>query len=70
MPPAGITRFNRGQGGGFVIVAADDMARNMVLGYADSGTFDADSMPAAMRWWLGEYGQSWPMPQLLATARG
>lgn len=54
---SGYYAFNRGQGGGFVIVAADDMARNMVLGYADSGTFDADSMPAAMRWWLGEYGR-------------
>ena len=54
---SGYYAFNRGQGGGFVIVAADDNARNMVLGYADSGTFDADSMPAAMRWWLGEYGR-------------
>lgn len=54
---SGYYAFNRGQGGGYVIVAADDMARNMVLGYADSGTFDADSMPGAMRWWLGEYGR-------------
>ena len=49
--------FNRGTSGGYVIVAADDRAANEVLGFADSGTFSADSMPGAMRWWLDEYGR-------------
>lgn len=47
--------FNRGQKDGFVIVAADDRAAAEVLGYSDEGTFSADNMPEAMRWWLGEY---------------
>ena len=52
--------FNRGTSGGYVIVAADDRAANEVLGFADSGTFSADSMPGAMRWWLDEYGRQMP----------
>ncbi len=53
----GYYAFNRGRGGGYVIVAADDRARAEVLGYSDSGTFRPDSMPEAMRWWLGEYAR-------------
>ena len=53
----GYYAFNRGRGGGYVIVAADDHARAEVLGYSDSGTFRPDSMPEAMRWWLGEYAR-------------
>ena len=49
--------FNRGKSSGFVIVAADDNAAADVLGFADSGTFRADSMPEAMRWWLDEYAR-------------
>ena len=59
--PAGEGRayyaFNRGEGSGYVIVAADDRAAASVLGYADSGTFSAERMPAAMRWWLDEYAR-------------
>ena len=49
--------FNRGTNGGYVIVAADDRADAQVLGFADKGTFSADSMPSAMRWWLDEYAR-------------
>ena len=39
--------FNVGEKDGFIIVAGDDRARS-ILGYADSGSFDADRMPAAL----------------------
>ena len=59
--PAGEGRayyaFNRGEGSGYVIVAADDRAAASVLGYADKGAFSAEHMPAAMRWWLDEYAR-------------
>ena len=59
--PAGEGRayyaFNRGEGSGYVIVAADDRAAESVLGFADSGAFSSDSMPPAMRWWLDEYAR-------------
>lgn len=47
--------FGRGEDNGFVVVAADDVAPSPLLGYADSGTFDASNLPPAMEWWLGEY---------------
>ena len=53
----GYYAFNRGERGGYVIVAADDRAAESVLGFADGGTFSADSMPEPMRWWLGEYAR-------------
>ena len=52
---SGYYAFNHGNAKGFVIVAADDNARAEVLGYSDTGTFRPDSMPTAMKWWLGEY---------------
>lgn len=51
----GYYAFTRGSNNGYVIVAADDRASNNVLGYAFEGTFDPNTMPDAMRWWLGEY---------------
>lgn len=39
--------FSRGDNGGFVVVAADDAAPYPLLGYADSGTFDAADIPPA-----------------------
>lgn len=53
----GYFAFNRGTTSGFVIVAADDMVPDAVLGFADNGTFSADSMPDNLRWWLGEYAR-------------
>lgn len=47
--------FGRGDNGGFVVVAADDVVPNPLLGYADSGKFDASDLPPALEWWLGEY---------------
>lgn len=39
---------------GYLIVSADDVAAP-VLGYSDTGTFDPDSIPDNLRWWLGQY---------------
>ena len=39
---------------GFVIAGADDLAFP-VLGYSDSGTFDAANIPPALKYWLSEY---------------
>lgn len=43
-------------GGGYLIVAADDVAVP-VLGYADSGSFDPASMPDNLRAWLTGYSE-------------
>ena len=40
--------------GGYLVVAADDVAIP-VLGYADSGSFDPESMPDNMKAWLAGY---------------
>ena len=48
--------FNVGQQDGFVIVSGDDRTRP-ILGYADSGTFDADQVPAALREMLAIYAR-------------
>lgn len=49
--------FNRGKKQGFIIISADD---NMptVLGYADQGSFDENTMPENMRNWLDGYSRS------------
>lgn len=46
--------FNREAGSGFVIVSADDRARE-VLGYADSGSFDPENLPENLAAWLDTY---------------
>ena len=43
-------------GGGFVIVSGDDRARE-ILGYSDSGTFDAKLIPEALRDMLAIYAR-------------
>ncbi len=48
--------FNRGKGEGFIIVPGDDEAVP-VLGFGESGHFDADDMPDNMRAWLNHYGR-------------
>jgi len=48
--------FNVGEQDGFVIVAGDDRARS-ILGYTDSGTFDVDRVPAALREMLAIYAR-------------
>jgi hypothetical protein len=46
--------FNRGDRAGFVIVSADERAKE-VLGYADAGAFNPNSLPANLRSWLTFY---------------
>lgn len=48
--------FTPSDGVGFTILSADDCAVP-VLGYSESGVFDAANMPPAMKWWLEEYGR-------------
>ena len=47
--------FNKAGNEGFVIVAADNVAENIILGYTDEGSFDYESAPENMKWWLSEY---------------
>jgi hypothetical protein len=46
--------FNVGQQDGFIIVSGDDRAPE-ILGYSDSGTFDAQNIPSNMAAWLQGY---------------
>ena len=48
--------FDRGTASGFVVVAGDDRAPQ-ILGYTDTGSFDIDKMPENMRWWIQQYEQ-------------
>ena len=45
--------FNAVDQKGFVIVSGDDcVGDDLVLGYTDCGSFEAEAMPANMQWWL------------------
>lgn len=46
--------FNVGENDGFVLVSGDDRTP-AILGYADEGAFDANSIPANMKAWLQSY---------------
>lgn len=46
--------FNKGENDGYIIVSADD-ATVPVIGFSDSGNFDYDNMPDAMKWMLSSY---------------
>lgn len=46
--------FNRGENNGFVIIAADDCAKT-ILGYSDSGSFDFNTIPVNLKYWLDMY---------------
>ncbi len=48
--------FNIGNNDGYVVAAGDDCAP-AILGYAESGCIDMDSLPANMQAWLEEYAQ-------------
>ena len=48
--------FNLGTEDGFVIISGDDCT-DEVLGYSDSGTFDAEDMPENLRAWLQGYAE-------------
>lgn len=43
--------------GGYWIVAANDVVSNCLLGYTDTGVFDADSIPENVEWVLNQYGK-------------
>ena len=47
--------FNATDSRGFVIVSGDDcVGDNLVLGYTSQGSFDENSVPDNMKWWLDE----------------
>ena len=46
--------FNIGNGNGFVVVSASDLAPD-IIGYADEGEFDAENIPENMRAWMQGY---------------
>lgn len=58
-------------GGGYLVVAADDVLPAL-LGYADSGEFDAANIPPAMKAWLEGYGRqlSYAVEHGLTRAEG
>lgn len=47
--------FNRGENGGFMLVAADDVVEQPVLGYCSNGNFDPAKMPENLAGWLEDY---------------
>lgn len=59
--------FNRGNDDGFIVVSGDDCVLP-VLGYADNGSFDYQSIPENMQWWLGEYQREIEYARLKGTA--
>ena len=46
--------FNSSAGKGFVIVSGDDRTEK-ILGYSDTGRFDADNIPTSLNWLLEQY---------------
>ena len=45
--------FNASASQGFVVVSGDDcVGDNLVLGYTAQGSFDADNVPANLKWWF------------------
>lgn len=50
--------FNVGQGGGFVLVAGDDLVKNPVLGYCDEGTFNYEQLEGPAKGWVEQYART------------
>ncbi len=46
--------FNIGDDNGFVIAGGDEAAQQ-ILGYSSQGSFDYDTAPDNLRWWLSQY---------------
>ena len=47
--------FNAAGDKGFVVISGEDcVGFNLVLGYSDQGSFNADAIPANMQWWFDE----------------
>ena len=55
------------QGGGFMLISADERM-HPILGYADSGTFDTDSLPPNLKAWLQGYVAEANAPVTATTA--
>ncbi|MCQ2311348.1 MAG: C10 family peptidase [Paludibacteraceae bacterium] len=49
--------YNFGQDGGWVLIAGDDRARSMVLGYSESGYFDYERLCDAEKAWIDGYAE-------------
>ena len=47
--------FNKTDRHGFVVVAADDVVGDCILGFSDEKNFDRNNIPDNLRWWLDEY---------------
>lgn len=60
--------FNNGDSNGFVIVSGDDCT-SPILGYSDSGSFDASNVPDNMQAWLNGYAEEieWVRSQTKAS---
>ena len=52
---ATVYAFSQGPDNGFILVSADADVTPL-LGYSDTGTFDADNLPPAFLYWIEEYG--------------
>ena len=48
--------FNAENKGGFVIISGDERTPE-ILGYADRGSLDMDTLPPNIKWWLSEYSK-------------
>jgi len=46
--------FNLGDNQGFVLVGGDETAKQ-ILGYSERGSFDWETAPENVRWWLSQY---------------
>jgi hypothetical protein len=60
--------FNLPDKGGYVIVSGDDKMP-AVLGYAESGSYDAANMPVNMRAWLDGYAEQYAFLQTHSNAK-
>ncbi|MDR0427570.1 MAG: thiol protease/hemagglutinin PrtT [Dysgonamonadaceae bacterium] len=65
--------FNLNENGGFIIVAGDDRAKK-ILGYADTGSFEANRISENLKYWLSCYEEelellsAYPEENAIATS--
>ena len=60
--------FNNGNNDGYVVVSADDNARE-ILGYSETGSFNEADMPENMRVWFQHYAEEIAWAAQLPTAK-
>lgn len=63
----GLYVFDNNRDSGYAILSADDIAAPL-LGYSDSGKFDADNMSPEMKWWLEEYTRQIEYGRMMGAA--